>query len=134
MLEVVQSVLDKRGWPIVGPSEFPADATEVTIEARARSLILGLPADVAIRLIDEGTSTYVDMRSSSRYIAHDFGENAARIASFTAVLDVEIAYLTVVTPVEPAEPAAPKPVEAPPPPPLPEEPAEPLDRSEDPPD
>lgn len=133
VLEVVQSVLEKRGWPIVGPSDFPAEATEITIEAQAKSFVLGLPADVAIRLIDEGTSTYVDMRSASRYIPHDFGENAARIESFMAELDVEIAYLTVVTPVEPVVPPAPEPVEAPPPPP-PEEAAEPLDRSEDPPD
>ncbi|MCX7304233.1 MAG: DUF1499 domain-containing protein [Hyphomicrobiales bacterium] len=134
VLEVVQSVLDKRGWTVVGPSEFPADATEITIEAEARTFVLGLPADVAIRLIDEGSSTYVDMRSASRYIAHDFGENAARISSFMADLDVEIAYLTVVVPVEPVEQPATKPAETPPPPPVQEEPAQPLDRSEDPPD
>ncbi len=69
--------------------------------------MLGFPADVAIRLIDEGTSTYVDMRSTSRYGPHDFGDNAARIAFFLAELDVQVAYLTVVTPVEPAEPPKP---------------------------
>ncbi len=132
--EVVQEVLDDRRWPIIGSADFPPDATEITIEAQARSPLLGLPADVAIRLIDEGTSTYVDMRSASRYGPHDFGDNAARIAFFLADLDVEVAYLTVVTPVEPAEP--PKPEEPQPPvaQPPPEEPSEPLDRSEDPPD
>lgn len=132
--EVVEDVLDNRGWLIVSPTEFPPEATEITIEAQAGSFLLGFPADVAIRLIDEGTSTYVDMRSTSRYGPHDFGDNAARIGFFLADLDVEIAYLTVVTPVEPAEPPPPKPPESSPPPPPPEEPAEPLDRSEDPPD
>lgn len=134
--EVVQDVLDNRGWRIVSPTDFPPDATEITIEAQARSPLLGFPADVAIRLIDEGTSTYVDMRSASRYGPHDFGDNAARIAFFLADLDIEIAYLTVVTPVEPVEPskpADPAPPAAVPAPP-PEEPAEPLDRFEDPPD
>jgi hypothetical protein len=134
--EVVQEVLDDRGWPIVSSANFAPEATEITIEAQARSPLLGLPADIAIRLIDEGTSTYVDMRSASRYGPHDFGDNAARIAFFLADLDVEIAYLTVVTPVEPVEP--PKQVEPSPPvagpAPPPEEPTEPLDRSEDPPD
>lgn len=133
--EVVQDVLDDRGWTIVSSTDFPPDATEITIEAQASSPLLGFPADVAIRLIDEDTSTYVDMRSASRYGPHDFGDNAARIAFFLADLDVEIAYLTVVTPVEPTEP--PKPAEHAPPvtaPARPEEPAEPLDRSEDPPD
>jgi hypothetical protein len=132
VVEVIKDVLDGRGWVISGPGDFPPDATEITIEAEAGSSLLGFPADVAIRLIDEDTSTYVDMRSASRYSPHDFGDNAARIESFLAEVDVEIAYLTVVTPVEPAEPVPPKPVQAPPPEPT--EPAEPLDRSEDPPD
>jgi hypothetical protein len=132
--EVVQDVLDNRGWRIAGPTEFPAEASEITIEAQASSPLLGFPADIAIRLIDEGTSTYVDMRSASRYGPHDFGDNAARIEFFLADLDIEIAYLTVVTPVEPAEPQPPKPAEPAPPPAEPAEPAEPLDRSEDPPD
>jgi hypothetical protein len=133
--EVVQDVLDDRGWPIVSSTDFPADATEITIEAQAGSDLLGFPADVAIRLIDEDTSTYVDMRSASRYGPHDFGDNAARIAYFLADLDIEIAYLTVVAPVEPTPPPAPpKPPESPPLPAQPIEPAEPLDRSEDPPD
>lgn len=131
--EVVQDVIDDRGWTIVSSTDFPPEATEITIEAEAESPLLGFPADVAIRLIDEDTSTYVDMRSASRYGPHDFGDNAARIAFFLADLDVEIAYLTVVTPVEPEppKPASPPPAAQPPPP---EEPAEPLDRSEDPPD
>lgn len=132
--EVVVDVLERRRWMIVGPAEISAEASELTIEAQARSPLLGFPADVAIRLIDEDTSTYVDMRSASRYGPHDFGDNAARIESFLAELDVEIAYLTVVTPVEPVEPApSPQPVEPVAPPEF-EEPAEPLDRSEDPPD
>ena len=132
VVEVVEEVLDNRGWRIVSSAEFPPDATEITIEAQASSYLLGFPADIAIRLIDEDTSTYVDMRSASRYGPHDFGDNAARIASFLAELDVEVAYLTVITPVEPAEP--PKLPETAPLPAEPMEPAEPLDRSEDPPD
>ncbi|MEQ1942194.1 DUF1499 domain-containing protein [Mesorhizobium sp. VNQ89] len=133
VFEVIEDMLDRHGWSIVGQSEFPAEATEITIETQARSPILGMPVDVAIRLIDEGTSTYVDMRSSTRYWGHDFGDNAARIEAFLAELDVEVAYLTVITPVEPTEPPPPPPpVEQPSPPP--DEPVEPLDRSEDPPD
>lgn len=133
VVHVIEDVLAGRGWTTVGPTEFPADASELVIEAEASSPLLGLPTDVAIRLIDEDTSTYVDMRSASRYWPHDFGDNDARIESFLAELDVEVAYLTVITPVEPAEPAPPKSAE-PPPPEEPVEPSEPLDRSEDPPD
>lgn len=134
VIDVVEDVLAGRGWTIAGPTEFPPEASEITIEALAGSPLLSLPTDVAIRLIDEDTSTYVDMRSASRYGPHDFGDNAARIESFLAELDIEIAYLTVVTPVEPAEPEPPKPAPPPTAPEEPTEPAEPLDRSEDPPD
>lgn len=133
VLDVVIDLLEDRGWKIVGPGDFPPDATEMTVEAEARSPWLAFPADVAIRLIDEDTSTYVDMRSASRYGPHDFGDNADRIVSFLTALDTEVAYLNVVTPVEPEPPPPPKPAQAAPPP-EPEEPAEPLDRSEDPPD
>jgi hypothetical protein len=133
VVEVVEDVLAGRRWAIVGPTEFPPEATEITIEAQAGSFLLGFPADIAVRLIDEDTSTYVDMRSASRYGPHDFGDNDARIESFLAELDIEIAYLTIVTPVEPAEPAPP-PKPAAPLAEEPTEPAEPLDRSEDPPD
>jgi hypothetical protein len=132
--ELIGELLDSRGWALAGPQEASPEASEITIEARAGSFLLGFPADIAIRLIDEDTSTYVDMRSASRYWPHDFGDNAARIASFLAELDIEVAFLTVVAPVEPAQPPpASKPID-PGPPPVIEEPAEPLDRSEDPPD
>lgn len=131
--DAVSDVLDDRGWAVVERPAAPSDATEITIEALARTPVLGFPVDVAIRLIDEGASTYVDMRSASRYGSHDFGDNARRIEAFLSSLDVEIAYLTVVVPVE--EPPAPAPVAPPEPEPLvPDEPVVPLDRSEDPPD
>jgi uncharacterized protein (DUF1499 family) len=63
----------------------------MTIEALAHTPLLGFPVDVAVRLTDEGTSTYVDMRSASRYGRHDLGDNAARIAAFLGELDAEMA-------------------------------------------
>ncbi len=131
--ESVEGVLEDRGWAVVDRPAAASDATEITIEALAKTPVLGFPNDVAVRLIDEGSSTYVDMRSASRYGGHDFGDNARRIEAFLSDLDVEIAYLTVVVPVE--EPPAPAPVAPPEPEPVvPDEPAVPLDRSEDPPD
>ena len=77
--EEVDGVLEGRGWSILSRPEATGDVTEITIEAVAKSFLLGFPSDVAIRLIDEGTSTYVDMRSASRYGDYDLGDNAARM-------------------------------------------------------
>ena len=60
-------MLEDRGWALSTVPAPASDATEITIEALAKTLVLGFPVDVAIRLIDEGSSTYVDMRSASRY-------------------------------------------------------------------
>ena len=77
-----------------------------------------MTADVSIRLTDEETSTYVDMRSASRYGDHDFGDNADRVAGFLSDLDAGIAGLAGVlsSDGEPADGEQPIPTPAPRPP------------------
>ncbi|MEP1206663.1 MAG: DUF1499 domain-containing protein [Rhizobiaceae bacterium] len=57
------------------------------VEAVAMSFLFGFESDVVIRLVEEEEGTLVDMRSSSRWGAHDLGSNAARIISFMQDLD-----------------------------------------------
>jgi uncharacterized protein (DUF1499 family) len=57
----------------------------------ARSFVVGLPADVAIRVSNDGDTVVVDMRSTSRYGRYDLGDNASRIVGFLAELDQEVA-------------------------------------------
>ena len=92
VLQSVSTVLGRQGWEIVVPPPAADQAAgEVDIEAVARTFILALPSDVVIRLVDDGDSTFVDMRSASRYGRHDLGDNAERITGFLAELDQEIA-------------------------------------------
>jgi uncharacterized protein (DUF1499 family) len=77
-------------------------AGDTTFEAVAYSVLLAIPYDVVIRIVDEQESTYVDMRSASRYGLHDFGENARRIATFLAALDAEASVQAGVTVEEPS--------------------------------
>lgn len=81
----------EAGWTTVsaGRADFPD--SESTIEAVARSLVLGLISDVAIRLTDEGATTYVDMRAAWRYGAHDLGSNARLVEAFLRDLDRAVA-------------------------------------------
>lgn len=90
VLLAVQNAIKGRGWTEIDTRDVVGMALETDIEAVAYSPLLAFPADVAIRLVDEGTSTFVDMRSVSRYGPHDLGDNAARIAAFLAALDVEM--------------------------------------------
>ncbi|RWO35468.1 MAG: DUF1499 domain-containing protein [Mesorhizobium sp.] len=91
VLEAVETVLGRRDWQLAAPFPRAIGQSDVTINALARSFILSLPADVAIRVTDDGDAVIVDMRSASRYGRYDLGDNAARIVDFLAELDQEVA-------------------------------------------
>jgi hypothetical protein len=86
----VMAVMQAKGWTVTGTRGTPGQDDEVFVEALAHTFYLDLPVDVVVRLSDEGGTTYVDMRSSSRYILHDFGDNARRITAFMFALDDQV--------------------------------------------
>ncbi|MEJ2751933.1 MAG: DUF1499 domain-containing protein, partial [Chloroflexota bacterium] len=116
----VMDLLERWQWPVVSsrnlPAQLTADEAEpegelagsegeigqiagtgedqspvISIQARARSMIMKLPSDVIIRLTPDGDTTLVDMRSSSDWGSHDFGANARFINAFLTSLDQELA-------------------------------------------
>ncbi|CAF25885.1 DUF1499 domain-containing protein [Bartonella quintana] len=89
----VLNVLEASGWPVVAQREFKGEENEIYIETIAKTFYLGFISDIVIRLTDEGDTTFVDMRSASRYLLRDFGTNAAFIIDFMNALDTEIASL-----------------------------------------
>ena len=100
VLNTVLALVARRGWQIVQAPASALMSPEITIEAVATTTVLAFPSDVAIRLTDEGASTYVDMRSASRYGKRDFGDNAARIDKFLDELDADMAAQVGVIPAE----------------------------------
>ncbi len=105
-LAIVRQLAAARSWSVVFSSDAVGDepiAADTTIEAVVYSLLLAIPSDVAIRIVDEQGSTYVDMRSASRYGLHDFGENARTIEAFLSDLDAEASLQVGVTVDEPSE-------------------------------
>lgn len=91
VLEAATAITTARSWTAAARSENPLPAGEFSIELLATSLIFAFESEVVIRITDEGETTYVDMRSASRYGAHDLGANARRIRSFLDSLDDEVA-------------------------------------------
>jgi len=88
--EGVVNVLKHFGWQVVASNVSVQEAGAVSFVATAHSLLLGLKSDVVIRLLDEGETTYVDMRSLSRYGTRDMGQNAALITEFLGALEGEV--------------------------------------------
>jgi uncharacterized protein (DUF1499 family) len=84
--KVALAVVTKRKWNILD-TQAPAPARPGTIEAVARTLIMGFRDDVVVRITQAGSGTRVDVRSASRYGTHDFGANARRVASLLSEID-----------------------------------------------
>lgn len=91
--ESVLNVLAAYNWPVMAQREFQAEENELYIQTMAKTFYLGFISDIVIRLTDEGNTTFVDMRSASRYLPRDLGTNAAFIIDFMDALDTEIASL-----------------------------------------
>lgn len=68
-------------------AEVALPPADIYIEVTVSSPIFGYKNDAVIHIIGEDVSTLVEMRSSSRWGAHDFGINARIIENFMNQLD-----------------------------------------------
>lgn len=64
--------------------------TFAVLQYRTRTLVLGIPQDVLVRLSEEEETTFVDMRAATRDGNHDLGLNAELITRFLRDLDVRL--------------------------------------------
>jgi len=75
-------------------TDSAADGAEVpdaiSVEVVITSFIFGYKSDAIINIVSEDVNTLVEMRSSSRWGAHDFGSNASTIESFLSQLDLAL--------------------------------------------
>jgi uncharacterized protein (DUF1499 family) len=85
--DLMLALIAKRRWAVVDARPPTPARREATIEAVARTPIMGFRDDVAIRIRPVGTGAQVDVRSASRYGASDFGVNAARILALLDDID-----------------------------------------------
>jgi uncharacterized protein (DUF1499 family) len=75
-------LVNKRKWLVIDERSPQPPRRTGTIEAVARTPIMGFREDVAIRVTPDGDDSRVDIRSSSRYFESDMGSNASRITKF----------------------------------------------------
>lgn len=72
--DAIQQAIKKLGWELVNTN------TELgIIEATDTSTWFGFKDDIVVRIKDEGTQRFVDIRSKSRVGISDLGKNAERI-------------------------------------------------------
>lgn len=64
--------------------------TFALLQYRTKTLLLGIPLDILIRLSEEEETTFVDMRAATRDGDHDLGLNASVIRTFLRDLDIRL--------------------------------------------
>ena len=80
---------DARSEPVI------LRQAQVLLQGEIRSPVFGFASDVSIRLSEEAETTFVDMRSVSRFGPHDLGTNARMIEGFLTALDAELVGISV---------------------------------------
>ena len=76
--------------PNIEDGAFEALPSFAVLQYSTKTLVLGIPQDVLVRLSEEEETTFVDMRAATRTGEHDFGLNADLIRSFLHDLDLQL--------------------------------------------
>ncbi|MCY0094204.1 DUF1499 domain-containing protein [Hoeflea ulvae] len=92
---IFNGVVDPARAPIPEPrpdieNQLEALPTFALMQYTTRTLVLGIPQDVLIRLVEEEETTFVDMRAATRDGDHDLGLNARLIRDFLRDLDIRL--------------------------------------------
>lgn len=86
LVKAAKQAIENLGWELVN-----IDADKGIIEATETTAWFGFKDDVIIRVDDNDSERWVDIRSKSRVGQSDLGKNAARIRSFIEELDSVLA-------------------------------------------
>jgi len=85
-----ETALKALGWRIMDAHPPAIGAAEGHLEARTRSLLMGIPHAILIRIRAVADGTRLDMRAASHLGTHDFGANAELIRKFTIAFQNEL--------------------------------------------
>ncbi len=88
--QLVLKAIRARGWQIIDQTPPGGRIGLGHIDAIYRSLVMGFPDDITIRIRPLAGQTRIDVRSASRYGRHDFGSNARHIEDFSDELQAQL--------------------------------------------
>ncbi len=88
--EIVLKAVAARKWLVVDQVKPGGRIGVGHIDAIDKTLVMGFPEDVTIRVRPLAGQTRIDIRSASRFGRHDFGDNARRIQRFAQELQAQL--------------------------------------------
>lgn len=77
-------------WPVVARGNSGDGPVAQRLAATAHDFYLGFKSDIVVQALDEGESTFVDVRALLQYGSKDMGLNARFISQFFTALDAEV--------------------------------------------
>lgn len=90
VLEEVLKIAKTLRWTVADRRGRIGADTELVIEFAHKTLFLAMPVRIIVRLVDEGETSYLDVRSKSFFTQHDLGLNAQMINNLLAALDFNL--------------------------------------------
>lgn len=87
--EIALDTLKRMRFQIVSETP-PRQRQPGVIEAIDRTLVIGFYDDVVLRIDSDQGKARIDVRSASRYGAHDLGRNAARVRKILSELQARV--------------------------------------------
>lgn len=86
----IVKAINASGWRIIEETPPGGRSGFAHIDAIARSVILGFPCDITLRIRPLAGQTRIDIRSVSRFGSFDFGANQHNIETFETALEAEV--------------------------------------------
>lgn len=89
--ELVEETARKLKWrPAASDPPTLRPVKDGILEATDRTMLLGFPDDIVVRVEGSALRSRVDIRSASRYGMFDFGQNASRVRRFYSELQARV--------------------------------------------
>lgn len=88
--DIVGGLLRSSKWQMVTRAGSGTPQDPIVITGVARTLIFAIPADISIRITDDGETTVVDMCSAIRFGPHDLGLDRDFVTGFLDELDAAV--------------------------------------------
>lgn len=90
VIERIDDIAQRNGLTLTQRRGRVGANDEIAFEYEWRTPVMLMPHELIIRLIDEGDTTFVDVRSRALMGSHDLGRNAAKIRSIQTDMDAAL--------------------------------------------
>lgn len=90
VLDTVLKQAEIFGWRVVDRTGRVGADDELLVEFMSETPLLAFPIETIVRIVDEGDTSYLDVRSKMPGVIHDLGTNADIVTEFLREIDLSL--------------------------------------------